>query len=75
MHPLRLWREENNYSQAELSVDLGCRQADISLVESYQKLPGARVCVALEEITGGEITPAILVREYGAYLPTEGDPT
>lgn len=62
-NPLLTWREKQGLSQTEAAELIGVKQPTWSSWEQKSKAPGLTHALKIEEVTGGEVKAAMLVRE------------
>ena len=71
-HALRVWISENNWTVSGFMIAMagqGARVSQVGLLYQWlagQRCPSLHNAVVIDELTGGEITPRILVEEYNA---------
>jgi len=65
-NPLLAWREKHGLSQTEAAELVGVRQPTWSSWEQEDKAPSLEHALKIAEVTGGEVTAQMLVRERRA---------
>lgn len=56
MSTIKQWRKRNHITQTQLAKAIGVTQATVSAWEQEKYPPDGKQCLALQEISGGELS-------------------